>query len=449
MVTSVTSEAGINYISGVKPQMNTASYWSARQKDKNKVLLSMKQIHALNARIRREKASNMTDLKKVAPYLNGVLVSQKLYEAAAKETNGFVGRKYDANGALTEADYYTDMVENCRNPAATENQPVQYGIAVKETNLLAYPTDKAILDDPGDNDFDNLFLSSLRVNEPVVIRSVSADGNYFHVWSGCCSGWVAAGDVAVCADRSEWLAGWDIPDRKVLVVYGSRISTEDSRTSPEVAGRRLNMGTTLELVSGKARGSLVTNRSTYHNYVVYLPVRNADGSYVKKPALISQHKKVSEGYLPLTKENISRVAFAMLGDVYGWGGMLGSEDCSGYVRGVYRCFGLELARNTTWQSAMPVRKYDVTEYSKKKKEALLDRLPLGSILFFPGHEMLYLGKAGKRYYVIDSVSSIIQPGTNRVQRVRGVIINPLDVRRRNGNAWMDELTTMLVPFESK
>ena len=134
----------------------------------------------------------------------------------------------------------------------------------------------------------------------------------------------------------------------------------------------------------------------------------------------------------------------MLGDAYGWGGMLGSEDCSGYVRNVYRCFGLELARNTTWQSAMPVKKYDMTDFTIKKKEAVLDELPLGSILFFPGHEMLYLGKVDGRYYVIDSVSSIMKPGTNQVQRVRSVIINPLDIKRRNGELWIESMNTAIV-----
>ena len=187
--------------------------------------------------------------------------------------------------------------------------------------------------------------------------------------------------------------------------------------------------------------------STYNNYVVYLPVRNESGFYEKSPALISQRKPVYEGYLPLTKENIANIAFRKLGDVYGWGGMLSSDDCSQYVMDVYRCFGLNLARNTNWQCAMPMEKYNIASYNEKKKEALLDKLPLGAILFFPGHEMIYLGKVRKRYYVIDSVSSIIQPGANKVQRVRGVIINHLDIKRRSGNKWIEDLDTAIVPFE--
>ena len=93
---------------------------------------------------------------------------------------------------------------------------------------------------------------------------------------------------------------------------------------------------------------------------------------------------------------------------------------------------------------MPVKKYDMTDYTTKKKEAILDDLSLGSILFFPGHEMLYLGKVNGRYYVIDSVSSIMKPGTDQVQRVRSVIINPLDIKRRNGELWIESMNTAIV-----
>ena len=442
--TSLNAQAAINYLPGVKQEMSSSSFWSSRQNDRSKILLDSKQISRLNKKIMKTPATNMFDLKNQPASLNGIELSNQLYESAKNEVSAFIDEKYDEYGNITGADYYEDMVNNCKNPDAVENQFIRYAITVNRTNLLAFPTEKAILDDPGDNDFDNLFLSSVTVNEPVVVRSVSADGKYYQVYTDFCPGWISAEDIAICENRKEWLDAWDFPENRLLVVYGSRISTEDSRTNPDVARRRLSMGTRLELVTGQKRGSMITNRSTYNNYIVYLPVRNENGSYEKKAALISQHKKVKEGYLDLTKENIAKVAFGMLGDTYGWGGMLGSEDCSGYVRNVYRCFGFELARNTTWQSAMPVKKYDMTDYTTKKKEAILDDLSLGSILFFPGHEMLYLGKVDGRYYVIDSVSSIIKPGSDQVQRVRSVIINPLDLKRRNGELWIESMNAAIV-----
>ena len=85
------------------------------------------------------------------------------------------------------------------------------------------------------------------------------------------------------------------------------------------------MGTALELVPELEADQLVGNRSPFHNHVAYLPVRNSDGSYTKEMALIPETAKVSEGYLPLTKENIAMVALGNLGDAYGWGGIMDVE----------------------------------------------------------------------------------------------------------------------------
>ena len=150
------------------------------------------------------------------------------------------------------------------------------------------------------------------------------------------------------------------------------------------------MGTQLKLASDEeiaAAGSII-NRAGYNNHVVWMPVRNEDGSYSKMLSLISESAKVSEGYLALTRNNIAKVALSSLGDEYGWGGMLSGEDCSGYVRAIYKCFGFEMARNTSWQKAMPVKKFDLSEMSDEEKLQLLDTLPLGAVLFFPGHEMM-------------------------------------------------------------
>ena len=209
----------------------------------------------------------------------------------------------------------------------------------------------------------------------------------------------------------------------------------------------LTMGTVLKLEKGANPDELVDNRSTYNNYVVWLPIRNDDGTYSKKLSLISEHKKVHAGFLPFTKENISKVVFSALGNTYGWGGSLNSDDCSGYMRNVYKCFGIELARNTTWQTAMPVAKVNMQYMPREERIRFLDALPFGTILYFSGHEMMYLGNRNGKYYVISAVGTIMQPENPSVrQRIRSVIVNTLDVKRANGNTWFDEITVALVPY---
>jgi len=86
---------------------------------------------------------------------------------------------------------------------------------------------------------------------------------------------------------------------------------------------------------------------------------------------------------------------------------------------------------------------------KEERIRFLDALPLGSILYFSGHEMLYLGKEDGKYYVISSVGTIMRPEDPTVrQRIRGIVINTLDVRRANGNTWLNDLTTALIPYQT-
>ena len=211
----------------------------------------------------------------------------------------------------------------------------------------------------------------------------------------------------------------------------------------------LCQGTRLELVADLEPDQLVNNRSPYHNYVIYLPVRREDGSYEKKMALLPERAKVSVGYLPLTMENIGMVALQNLGDTYGWGGMMEVEDCSGMVRTVYSCFGLEIGRNGTWQWKMNMEKIDMEHMSVEEKMLILDELPLGAALHISGHEMMYLGKENGKYYVISTVSSIMSPDTGKLLRTRGVMINTLDVMRANGQNWLQALKMAFMPCYAK
>ena len=249
--------------------------------------------------------------------------------------------------------------------------------------------------------------------------------------------------------HSEWLSAWDFPSEKTLVVYDDKVYTEMSLSGAQTSNLLLTMGTALELADIENPNILIDNRAAYQNYAVWVPIRNEDGSYAKKLTLIPEHADVSAGYLPLTEKNIAKVAFGALGNTYGWGGALLSDDCSGYIRNVYKCFGMELARNTTWQSSMPMAKVNMTDMCREERLMVLDALPFGSILFFNGHEMLYLGKENGKYYVISATGNILEPkeGLNR-QRIRSTIINTLDTRRANSVTWLDSLTVVNVPYWS-
>ena len=80
---------------------------------------------------------------------------------------------------------------------------------------------------------------------------------------------------------------------------------------------------------------------------------------------------------------------------------------------------------------------------------IIDELPLGAALCFSGHEMMYLGKENGKYYVISTVSSIMSPDTGKRLRTRDVMINTLDVKRANGQSWLQALNMAFMPCYAK
>ena len=438
--------APVQYLPGVTEEMASPAFWSSRAEDPDQILAEAGEIEEINAATLAAKGSNMHDLKNQPETVNAKALAGSLKSSSEANAEYYLGWTYSSDGEKADQAFYDEMIANSADPNARESQPVRYAVAAVRTPLLTFPSEEAILDDPSDPDFDYQNLSSIRVNEPLVLRASSADGKYFAALTDSASGWVRAEDVAICADKAEWLSAWDIPADRAVVIHGDKVWTAASNFQPETAKRMLTMGTVLELADWPDPEDLVSNRAAYHNYVVNLPVRKEDGSYEKRTALLPAARGVSLGYLPLTAENIASVAMNALGDVYGWGGMLESNDCSGLIRDVYHCFGLNLPRNTTWQTAMPVAKADLTGCCAEEKLRILDAMPLGTALYFKGHAMLYLGHTEDNSYVLSSVSSMMNTAGEKVQRIRGVVLSTLDVKRASGHTWLQDLHTALVPY---
>ena len=440
------------YLPDVTPAMSNPDYWVAKEKNPDLTLVELDEINQVNQDIIQGSGTGVWDMSTWSrDTFNGIERAQQLKEAAKEDadyTYNGLGAKYkdgvklDYETAMKEL--YGPMIENCVDPEAAESMPVGYAICTNRSVLRSFPTDEPLPDDPSDPDFDTLYLTAVTVGEPLIARGKSADGRYYHVNTSYLSGWIPTADIAFCKDRAEWLSAWHFDSDKALIVYDDKITTEESNYAPETSKRKLYMGTKLQIADRSDWAGKINNRFAYNNYVVWMPVRKEDGSFENKLALISEHCKVSEGFLPLTTRNLAKVIFNQLGNAYGWGGMLSSQDCSGYVRDVYRCFGLEMGRNTTNQAAQPVRKYILEGKTDEEKAEIIKSLPLGAELLFNGHAMIYLGCEGEKLYVISSVSNLMVDDVKT--RVRGMVINTLDIKRANGNSWLSSLHTATIPY---
>ena len=126
-------------------------------------------------------------------------------------------------------------------------------------------------------------------------------------------------------------------------------------------------------------------------------------------------------------------------------------DCSLYVRDIYRCFGFELPRNTTWQIETPTENVDLSGMTDEEKRKTIDALDPGTLLMFSGHITMYIGSTGGKQYVISDMGSVAETESvssdAAVKSIFCVSVNSLDVRRKNGNTWLSEMKMAVRPWK--
>lgn len=109
--------------------------------------------------------------------------------------------------------------------------------------------------------------------------------------------------------------------------------------------------------------------------------------------------------LPLTPSALAELAAPLMGQAYGWGGSFGGRDCSALVRDLFLPFGLWLPRNSRQQAEAGEERLELAGLSAEEKEALILRNGRSglSLLYLPGHIMLYLGQREGRAVVLHAL----------------------------------------------
>ena len=451
------SEKGnVTYAEDITNEMASASYWANKLgQEADKLILNHNEIKTINQEIVDGSGTQVFDITTITESKTQAVRKASVANSIQSDFDYMVrnypnkDRKLYVDGALIDNLPY---IENLKNAVLTtgfenDNEKVQlYAVGTNRTEVKMFPT-KSIwgYDSPNDPD-DESCNSTIEVNEPFVIRAKCTIGEDTFYWglTKNCTGWVNGEYLALFDSKEEWIDAWkvDVDGNNFLVVTQDSIALESSTNSNEI---QLKLGTILKLVPENEIPESVNNRTPWNNYVVYLPTRNEEGKYVRGYALIAEHYNVNIGFLPLTQRNILDVAFTCLGNRYGWGGMLGSMDCSAYTKAIYKCFGLELPRNTTNQQKVPNRTVSLADMSDTEKESYIEKLPVGTLLFFPGHVTMYIGSENGKNYVISDTGSLSDSyGDVNVRSMYSVIINPLTVRRRNGSTWLTNVSNSLI-----
>ncbi|MDH5465394.1 MAG: C40 family peptidase, partial [Thiovulaceae bacterium] len=111
--------------------------------------------------------------------------------------------------------------------------------------------------------------------------------------------------------------------------------------------------------------------------------------------------------LGISSQAIAIMANEFMGKPYGWGGIYANRDCSSTLRDIFQPFGLWLPRNSKQQSQIG-RVYDISKLKPKQKEAAIiqNALPFQTLLYKPGHIMLYIGQKKGKAIVLHNIWGI-------------------------------------------
>ena len=238
---------------------------------------------------------------------------------------------------------------------------------------------------------DEGYLTELEEGEPFLALQASEDGKYLKIRTTCVEGWVPAEGVRLFGPSGK--AG-----------------------KSEAAGPVKPAGET-EITAWQA-----ACRPWYPRMLCPVP---------------------GPGPEALTPSNLLKELFRNYGAAYRFGSR---TDCTGYIRTVYERFGFLLPSNSVKQRFFPSVKHDLEGLPDGEKRRILRGLPTGTLLYMPMHAMVLLGEAGGRLFIINAVSSYCD-GEGRLHCPRRIMVNPLELRRKDGETWLSSLTAALVPWE--
>lgn len=283
---------------------------------------------------------------------------------------------YGENQRLRSEEWFARQRKNSREEAfGTVNRP---GITVEETDLRAFPTEDPAFfsfERAGEGyPFDYLQNSRLKPGEPFFVSHFSEDRRWAFGDAAFASGWVDVRHLAWVDDASR--ARWRGAPR--AVVLGRDLPLRD------LQGEFLAVATTGTLLPLEGSDVLSGLR-------VRVPRRGEGGRLEYAVARLS-FEEATPFPLAFTGWNAARVASALAGEPYGWGGFLNRRDCSAMVRDFFAPFGLWLPRNSKAQGTSGVVR-DVGALDWHAKEGLLraEGRPWRTLVYLPGHIMLYVG----------------------------------------------------------
>ncbi len=432
----------VRFASGVGMEMTVASYW--QKETYNKQLMSDEQIKTFNSNnnklITRADGSHIS-LTEYNETIDGKDVRFLINSLAIKEDE----KKVFVNRKTVGKDYWDKLKQNENIGAVPEKINVKFAFSTERTSLRKYPTRDYANNEDNDLFYDDFIMSDYMPFSPLVILHESKDSKWYFVSMYGYSGWIEKKYTAICDSKQDWLSRINVEE--FLIVTGKELRLQDDPYCPQLSLQLLPMGTKIPLVKTADAPQIIHQRSTYGNYVVKLPVRTSEGKIKDEFFLIPYTEDVHIGYLSYTSNNVLEQAFKLQGDIYGWAGDFHSNDCSGIIREIFLCFGIELPRTGNQQmNVNGLRFQNLSGKSDYDKLEIIKNLIPGSFIYIPGHIMIYLGIDNNEPFVISSAGSISDTTVKegKIIPVNSVFVSGLiKTTRKTGATWLESVEKVL------
>jgi len=285
---------------------------------------------------------------------------------------------YNKKGGVIPSTIYNSWINNA-NFAQLDSRH-QRGITTRHTNVRALPTTSAFYHNPnkiGEGfPFDYNQNSSYHINTPLYISHYSLDRRWAFVRGSTTYGWIKTSHMAI-VDNSFIKK---FKNGKYAVVVKDNLKLYNGKKYITL----VKLGAIFPMVkdpkNSKKSRYLFAKRVKHGKAQLYSTTTKQAGLIIKKPIAMTPH-------------NAAKIAKEFYGEPYGWGGLLQTRDCSSFTKDYFTPFGIFLRRNSRKQakdgSYCSIRGLPK---GKKKRSIISNAKPFRSMLYVPGHIVLYLGE---------------------------------------------------------
>ena len=243
-------------------------------------------------------------------------------------------------------------------------------ITINNSHLKVFPTVSKIFYDPNKAGegfpFDYNETSSVKNNTPLFISHLSKDKLWAYVESSVAVGWIKMSDIAYVDNK--FIKYFENGNYYVNLKDNTKIFKNKYLLS------RVDLGTLFP----KAKKGFIIASKNYKN-----------NAFIR---VIDKNKHFKKIGIKFNKKNIQKISMELIGERYGWGGILENRDCSLMIKDFYAPFGIFLHRNSRMQKndgyAINISTLD---NEMKKKFIIKNAIPFQTLIYLPGHIMIYVG----------------------------------------------------------